>query len=526
MRRTIIRIVSATMSAIAAAVLCVGVSAAPSEPTTGPVRYEQASVITVDDISYVSLVDLAERFRLRLAGDTITNTMILSRGERTLALSHGSPIADRSGVRVNLVHPARLIRGSVWAPALTVLPLMSSLVPGDLAWDRERRAILVTGLTTTIAGVHTEHKANGTLIDIRLAELLDYTAEVDSTGWLTVDIAEGSFHPDSLSVDSAGGLIREVRAFQHEGGAQLAFLLSDRVLDVGHVIVLDGPELRITLHAAPDPAPVAEPDPLAVPLPTITENGSPAPTAEQWRIDTVVIDPGHGGKDPGAVGRGGTLEKDIVLAVALALRDIIEERGEIRAVLTRDSDVFIPLKERAAIAAREHGKLFISIHVDGHKNRKARGMSAYFLSEAKTEAALEVARRENASLRFEEDESLASIGMDGPLPDELQDLIDIQMMIHTDVFIGESQDMCEILLDTVSNVTRQDNRGVRQGPFYVMLGTQGVMPSVLFETGYISNADEEKMLKRVSHQKRLAQAIYDAVITFKRRHENGIFRSE
>jgi len=265
---------------------------------------------------------------------------------------------------------------------------------------------------------------------------------------------------------------------------------------------------------------------LTVTLPAAEVNGAPAPNAEQWRIDTVVIDPGPGGKDPGAVGSGGTREKDIVLAVALYLRDIIEESGEVRSVLTRDSDVFIPLKERAAIAAREHGKLFISIHVDGHQNRRARGMSAYFLSEAKTEAALEVARRENASLRFEEDESLASFGMDGSLPDELQDLIDIQMMIHTDVFIGESQDMCAILLDTVSKVTRQENRGVRQGPFYVMLGTQGVMPSVLFETGYISNPDEEKMLKRVSHQKRLAQAIYDAVITFKRRHENGIFRSE
>ena len=514
------------MSAVLAAVLCAGISAAPQEPATGQVRYEEPSIVTVNDIAYVSLVDLAERFRLRLAGDTITNTMTLSRSGRTLTLSHGSPIADRSGEQVNLVHPARLIRGAVWAPALAVLPLVSSLVPGDLAWDRERRAIQVTGLTTTISGVRTNHKANGTLIDIHLAELLDYTAEVDSTGWLTLDIAEGSFHPDSLAVDSAGGLIREVSAFQHEGGAQIAFLLSDRVLDIGHDMVPDGPDLRITLHAAPEPDPVVAPDPLNVPLPMADENGSPASNAEQWLINTVVIDPGHGGKDPGAVGRGGTLEKDIVLAVALALRDIIEERGEIRAVLTRDSDVFIPLKERAAIAAREHGKLFISIHVDGHQNRSARGMSAYFLSEAKTEAALEVARRENASLRFEEDESLASIGMDGPLPEELQDLIDIQMMIHTDVFIGESQDMCGILLDTASKVTRQVNRGVRQGPFYVMLGTQGVMPSVLFETGYISNADEEKMLKRVSHQKRLAQAIYDAVITFKRRHENGISRSE
>jgi len=97
----------------------------------------------------------------------------------------------------------------------------------------------------------------------------------------------------------------------------------------------------------------------------------------------------------------------------------------------------------------------------------------------------------------------------------------------SNVFLKESQDLCGVLLDNVFKTTRQTNRGVKQAGFYVLAGTRTAMPSVLFEIGFISNPEEEKMLNRISYQKRLAQAIYDSIIKFKERHERGLFsRSE
>ncbi|HDY88477.1 MAG TPA: N-acetylmuramoyl-L-alanine amidase, partial [bacterium] len=172
------------------------------------------------------------------------------------------------------------------------------------------------------------------------------------------------------------------------------------------------------------------------------------------------------------------------------------------------------LKRRAEIANNANSKLFISIHCNAHKNKRVSGMEIYFLSEAKTESAQRVADLENASIQFEDN------------PGYYNNILDIHQKILNDmksnVFLKESQDICKLVLDSSTSSTRQINRGVKQAGFYVMLGTQATMPSILFEIGYISNSKEEKILKRVSHHKRVAQAIYDAIIEFKRRAERDI----
>jgi N-acetylmuramoyl-L-alanine amidase len=190
-------------------------------------------------------------------------------------------------------------------------------------------------------------------------------------------------------------------------------------------------------------------------------------------------------------------------------------------VLTRDKDVFVPLHRRAQMARENRGKLFISLHANAHRNRKAKGFEVYFLSAAKTEDAEEVARRENKAIELEENlDYYASFLHLANLP---KDIRDIQIDMESSVYLRESQDMCRIILDKAINATNLDNRGVKQAGFVVMSGTQAFMPSILVEIGFISNADEEKLLKRASYQKKLAESIYDAIITFKQRHERGLF---
>ena len=142
----------------------------------------------------------------------------------------------------------------------------------------------------------------------------------------------------------------------------------------------------------------------------------------------------------------------------------------------------------------------------------------FFLSAAKTADARNVAERENASVSFEENPAASR-----RMLNEKGLLNEIQNDMASNVYLKESQDMCTLLLDHTIPVTRQTNRGVKQAGFYVLAGTQAAMPSILFEIGFISHPEEERMLNRVSYQKRLAQSIYDSIITFKERHERGLF---
>ncbi|MFC1552896.1 N-acetylmuramoyl-L-alanine amidase, partial [Candidatus Latescibacterota bacterium] len=362
-----------------------------------------------------------------------------------------------------------------------------------------------------------ENREGGTLIGVTLKEPLDVTDELvavspggldginseDASGetsgekWLHIGFADGTCNPDSVFSNMSTekkGIIKEIKLSRNSGETRFSFKVSDAMESYSIAKSTEPDEILISLRhkriIEPQEPAVAVPD---IPLPGIELS------KDLWTIDTVVIDPGHGGKDPGSVGPNGTYEKDIVLKIAKELKKIIDERKEVKAVLTRDRDVFIPLRQRAEIADKANGKLFISIHVNAHRNKSASGLEAYFLSEAKTENAQRVADRENASALFEDNPEYYS--------EESNIFSKIFSDMQSNVFLKESQYMCQLLLDKTESATKQKSRGVKQGIYYVLLGTQAVMPSVLFEIGYISNTNEGKLIKRGSSQKRIAQSI-------------------
>ncbi len=483
-------------------------------------RFDTFNIVYSGAVPYISVVDLAEKYRLPVSFDPAALSMTAGRGERSVRLVNGSHYVMHEGAIHHIGTPARLIRGAIFAPIPAILPLFSGLLPGGgLSWDVERRAVRVTGVTTNIRKVDYEHYSNGTMIHVRLAEPLEFTSDMREDGWLTLNIPRGSFAPDTLFAANASDLILDINGFQHQDGAHISFLLSEGVHDYSISEADNGREIMVALHRERNDTANAAWRPGTAVIPA-----EPAPSDRVWRIDTVVIDPGHGGRDSGAVGRSGTKEKDIVLNVARELKSIIDDRGEIKAVLTRQTDEFVPLHERAGIAREAEGKLFISIHANASPNRSARGVEVFFLSAARTKDAEEVARRENAVIEFEENldsyEHYASLFNDASLPGNFRD---IWVEMASNVYLKESQDMCSILLETACSATRLERRGVKQAGFYVMLGTQALMPSVLFEIGFISNPEEEKLLNRASYQKRLATSMYDAILVFKERHERGLF---
>lgn len=224
-------------------------------------------------------------------------------------------------------------------------------------------------------------------------------------------------------------------------------------------------------------------------------------THQGFKFDTIVIDAGHGGRDPGAIGVSGAFEKNITLAVALKLGAYIEEHmPDINVVYTRKDDTFVPLEERGRIANRARGDLFISIHANSASNRNARGTEVYFLGIAKTQEALDVMKRENSVVRFE-DESERS-----------EELTDEQLLLFeltNSGYLASSEVISAMVDDQFTNRAQRRSRGVKQAPFIVLYHAS--MPAILVELGFITNPAEERFLNSEYGQTIMASAIFRAV---------------
>jgi N-acetylmuramoyl-L-alanine amidase len=233
--------------------------------------------------------------------------------------------------------------------------------------------------------------------------------------------------------------------------------------------------------------------------------GAEAPPAE--RFDTVVVDAGHGGDDHGARGRGGLLEKDLVLDVSRRLGERLRERG-LRVVMTRSDDRFVPLEARTSIANDARGDLFVSVHANASTYRGARGIETFFASlEASDDAARRLAEAEN--LAFARDGGAAPAAAD-PLVAILGDLIATEHLV-------ESQEFARLAQRRLATAEAARSRGVKQAPFVVLMGVQ--MPAVLVEIGFLTNPDEERVLSREAERERLVEGLAEAVLAFRERFD-------
>jgi len=220
-------------------------------------------------------------------------------------------------------------------------------------------------------------------------------------------------------------------------------------------------------------------------------------------IRTVVIDAGHGGHDPGALGKQ-SMEKNINLAIALKLGQMIRTSlKDVKVLYTRDKDYFVELYRRAAIANESRADLFISIHCNANKNHVLKGAETYVMGLHKSQANLNIAKLENAAILLESDYQSTYNGFD-PNSDESYIIFSLNQNSNLDKSSGFAASIQEEMEGRVG----MNNRGVRQAGFLVLYKT--TMPSVLVETGYLSNPDEEKFLNSARGQEYIAAAIFRA----------------
>ncbi|MDO9068518.1 MAG: N-acetylmuramoyl-L-alanine amidase [Deltaproteobacteria bacterium] len=238
---------------------------------------------------------------------------------------------------------------------------------------------------------------------------------------------------------------------------------------------------------------------------------------EKQGIQKVVVDPGHGGKDPGAVGPTGLCEKDVNLEIALMLKAILEQEYNLIVVMTRRDDTFIPLGDRTKLANQEAADVFISIHCNAAPRKKVklntmRGSETYFLSLAKTDDARATAAMENSAIDFEQPQK------------NVANQDDVQFILWDMVqneFLTESSDLAELVQESLTRkMPVVPNRGINQAGFYVLNGAY--MPAILVESAFISHRDEEKLLKKPDNLKKIAQGIADGLEAFAKKYKKEL----
>ncbi len=313
---------------------------------------------------------------------------------------------------------------------------------------------------------------------------------LDNPKRVVIDLRSTSL-PRSVAMPAVGGPVASVRTGTQPGG-KLRIVLE---MDARYATVktrASGNQLILDLGMTPVEA--------APPAPPKAVQAAHAP-ADLGRDIVIAVDAGHGGQDPGASGAAGTREKDVVLAIARALARRIDAEPGMKAVLTRNSDVYIAHRERMNIARRARADIFISVHADAIKNRGVTGSSVYVLSTrgASSEAARWLAEEQNAAdlkggvSLGDKDDALASV------------LIDLTQTAS----IGGSMEAAERVLGQLDRVGTVRKTRVQQAAFLVLKSPD--IPSMLVETAYISNPGEEKKLRSASHQAEVAEAIFNGV---------------
>jgi N-acetylmuramoyl-L-alanine amidase len=324
---------------------------------------------------------------------------------------------------------------------------------------------------------------------------------------LYVDLLGAQMDPQlqRRSVDVSDRYLKGVRGAQNQAGVVRVVLDLETLRDFHIFTITDPYRLVIDIKGTSSgttgqPPPPSPRQPAAVPEQNRVRADSPVPLKhpaatrdQRWHV---VIDAGHGGKDPGAIGPSGLMEKDVVLDIARRLRERMQQELQWRVTLTRDSDIFIPLEERTAIANAKGADLFVSIHANSAERPDAHGIETYFLDLASDEQSMRVAARENAT----------TMSKVSDLQRILRDLQMTSKRNESSLLAGSVQ---QALVQAPKGGKNGRDLGVKHAPFLVLMGAE--MPSILVETGFVSNPGEERKLADPKYRAQAARAIFEGI---------------
>jgi N-acetylmuramoyl-L-alanine amidase len=462
-----------------------------------PVAYT-ISAVERNRVLYVSLEEFADVLGFNRYTNPQNRKTVLRVGSRAVKVSPFNPFLTVDDAAVQMAASTCEEDEKLYIPVALFLDALGGDFPFQFDLQQEKGTLRLWKSRYSITGFDADAKGNGIVIRLHTTKAFSPSdiAVSMNQGWLHVTLYGGTVDTLKMVSEAVPGVFKKMVSYQFENSAQISFKF-DREIKDKKVTPEDG-AVQISIWTS-DKLQNA-----AVSLPTGVKT--------RWLIDTIVIDPGHGGRDPGSIGRTGLKEKEVNLEIAFRLRNALGKHlSQTKILLTRSSDRFIGLKERTQFANANGGKLFISIHANANENRSVRGFSTYFLGVGKTPQAVEVAQKENSVIQYE----------DAPEAyEEYQDYDYILNSIALSSYLKESQDLATMINESMSRYTKLTDQGVHQQGFYVLIGAS--MPSVLIEPAFLSNANEERLLKTNSFQQKVVEALVESIMKFKERYEKEI----
>lgn len=346
------------------------------------------------------------------------------------------------------------------------------------------------GKKLSITGLSLDEKANGSLIRINSEKKISSYTSNFKDNILYITLKNISADLNKIKRNSGKGVIKEIRAKNIGNNVELQISVTNEY-SASEVLNIDNSnDLMITIHNK-----------------IFSQKENNNRHKDKWDFNVIVIDAGHGGKDVGAVGINGVREKDVNLGVALKLGSLIEQNmKDIKVVYTRSNDTFVELYKRGKIANENGGKLFISIHCNSTPKRPtdASGFEVYLLRPGRTQEAIQISSRENGVIQYEDN------------PKRYEKLTDenfiLVSMAHSS-YMKYSEKFSDLLDKQFRNNLDYGSRGIKQAGFYVLVGAS--MPSVLIETGFLTNRKDAAYLKSDNGQSKIAESILNAIKKYK-----------
>jgi N-acetylmuramoyl-L-alanine amidase len=454
------------------------------------------------DIDFVKVRELADLLEARTYYNSLAKKMVLYLGNHKVKVTAFNPFVMIDDAAFQMPIGTDFDADGIWVPLDYFVDLIAVYSPTPISYDRNTHTLALVYEGQNILAINVEEKVNGTLIRILTKRKFDLPnlARRVSQGWLYIDVYGGRVDPAKIGTGKANGIVRKIVALQHDESAQLSFRLRKEVEREDISVSSSDHEVLVSVRTSK-----VLPENYLVDL---------EQERKKYLIDKIIIDPGHGGKDPGTVGYGKLKEKDVVLNISKMLKNMLEKRLDVEVLMTRDSDRAVALRERSAFANRHGGKLFISVHANAVKDRSAKGVETWCLGVGKSKSDRAIAEKENSVIRYEDSW------------EEYNDLTDdnyILLAMAQNAFNQESHNLAAAVQKELPKAIGSRNRGVKQANFYVLVGTS--MPKILVEVGFISNPSEGKKLKKREYQEKVAERIFAGVKNFKESSEKEILGS-
>lgn len=456
---------------------------------------DKVEVLDRDGKVYLGVSDVARLLGLEKAVDLDKGRAILASGGIEVEIMVGGTVWKVGEQALTSEEPAFRDGDQIYVGLASAEELLAESFGRSLRWDQSRERVLVGLPAPNIIDIEVRSETDQVVAVIKTIGILRYDILPAAEGRVEILVRGGSFSK-RLGFEAPGGLVERVEATQEAEGARIAITLG-----------ATQPAYRVF--------PQWEPNGIVVKVWTralaeIPEPELRPPRRVAWQerfaedraaLDVVVVDPGHGGANQGSIGATGYLEKDFNLAVALKLKTALEREG-VEVILTRSDDVFVPLETRTEMANSVGSDMLISVHANGFTSQEAGGFEVYFLSPPADENARYVVATENGDI---EPAPILSEGKD--------DVAFILWDAAQSEFVAESSYLAQLVNEEIAGFANIKNRGVKQADFFVLKGAY--LPGILVEAAFITNPQEEALLRQESFQDSLVRAVVTAVERFK-----------